>query len=103
MRKARAVGCDEHIFIVRSRLRECGLATPLCGSSSLNQQWSYHRMKRLLIASAAALGIVAAPAVATTTAKPATAQSKTQKAAAKAQKRSAQLAAKQQKAAAKTK
>ena len=59
-------------------------------------------MKRTLIASLAALGVLAAPAIATTTAKTTTAVTKTAKQAAKAHKKAAKVAAKQQKVAAKT-
>jgi hypothetical protein len=60
-------------------------------------------MNRLLIASAAALAVVAGPALATTTAKPATPPSKSQKAGAKVQKATTKVAAKPQKAPPKTK
>jgi len=71
-------------------------------SSSPTPNMEIYVMNRFLIASAAALAVVAAPAVATTTTKPATTQAKAQKAEAKAQKKAAKLAAKQQKAAAKS-
>ena len=51
-------------------------------------------MKRALITSVAALGIVAAPALAAGTSKPAASVSKTEKKAAKAQKKAAKAAAK---------
>jgi hypothetical protein len=96
MRKARAVGCDEHNFIVQTRLRECGLRIAVPAHLSLNTFGGNHRMNRSIIASFVALSLVAGPAVAATTAKPTTTQTK-------AQKHAARVAAKQQKAAAKTK
>jgi hypothetical protein len=59
-------------------------------------------MKRALIASFAALSLVAVPAMAAASAKPTTSVSKSDKKAAKAEKKAAKAAAKQQKVAAKT-